>query len=185
MISPERKAEYDKARYQELKEQIRQRQAVYNRENKDKRKSRDSKNADARRQTRRAHYAKNKDRLNLEQSRQKKQLREKSPSFRVACRQRQSISKAVRQSGAVKAGRAVHLLGCSFVQFKEHLEERFLPGMSWDNYGKWQIDHIRPLASFDLTDPEQQAVAFHFSNQQPLWALQNRLKSDRWSIPAE
>ncbi len=48
--------------------------------------------------------------------------------------------------------------------------------MTWDNYGKWQIDHKIPCASFDLTDPEQQKSCFHFSNLQPLWAKDNNSK---------
>jgi hypothetical protein len=53
--------------------------------------------------------------------------------------------------------------------------------MSWQNYGEWHIDHVRPLASFDLSDPAQQRAAFHFSNTQPLWAKENLAKSDRWT----
>ena len=54
--------------------------------------------------------------------------------------------------------------------------------MSWDNYGihGWHIDHIRPCASFDLTDPEQQRQCFHYPNLQPLWAFDNLSKNDGW-----
>lgn len=67
------------------------------------------------------------------------------------------------------------LLGCSSQQLREHLERQFLPGMTWDNYGKhgWHVDHVRPCASFDLTDPEQQHQCFHYTNLQPLWAADN------------
>lgn len=51
--------------------------------------------------------------------------------------------------------------------------------MSWDNYGKWELDHIQPLAKFDLTDPLQFAAAAHFSNYQPLWAKENASKGAR------
>jgi hypothetical protein len=47
--------------------------------------------------------------------------------------------------------------------------------MSWDNWSLkgWHIDHIRPISSFDLSDPAQQKECFHYSNLQPLWAIDN------------
>ena len=61
------------------------------------------------------------------------------------------------------------LLGCSFEYAKSYLEQRFQPGMSWDNYGIWHIDNIKPCAQFDLTRPEEQRTCFHITNLQPLW----------------
>ena len=63
------------------------------------------------------------------------------------------------------------------------LEARFTPGMTWDNYGEWHIDHVRPLASFDLTDVEQCKAACHYSNLQPLRARDNMAKGDRFPFP--
>jgi len=51
--------------------------------------------------------------------------------------------------------------------------------MSWDNHGEWHIDHKQPLASFDLTDPDQFRAAAHYSNMQPLWASENLSKHAR------
>jgi len=53
--------------------------------------------------------------------------------------------------------------------------------MAWNNYGVWgwHIDHIRPISSFDLLDPEQQRAAFSYKNLQPLWASENLAKSDK------
>lgn len=68
------------------------------------------------------------------------------------------------------------LLGCSIEQLKQHLENRFKKGMNWANYGKWEIDHIRPCASFDLSKTEEQLKCFHYSNLRPLWKHENRRK---------
>jgi hypothetical protein len=68
------------------------------------------------------------------------------------------------------------LIGCSLPELRSHLQNQFLPGMSWDNYGEWHIDHIRPCASFDLTKPEQQRECFNYRNLQPLWAVDNLKK---------
>lgn len=81
----------------------------------------------------------------------------------------------------VKAGSAVKDLGCSIEELKAHLEAQFKPGMTWGNwsYEGWHIDHIKPLASFDLTDRKQFLQACHYTNLQPLWAEENMKKGDR------
>jgi hypothetical protein len=75
-----------------------------------------------------------------------------------------------------KAGSAVRDLGCSIDQLKVYLESLFQPGMTWEDRKAWHIDHIIPLASFDLTDREQFLKACHYSNLQPLWARDNLSK---------
>lgn len=48
--------------------------------------------------------------------------------------------------------------------------------MSWNNYGSWHIDHVQPLASFDLEDEDQRRIATNYANLQPLWAADNIAK---------
>lgn len=74
-----------------------------------------------------------------------------------------------------------YIVGCSISELKKHLENQFTKGMTWDNYSLkgWHIDHIKPCASFDLTDIEQQKECFHYTNLQPLWAKDNLIKSDK------
>lgn len=84
-----------------------------------------------------------------------------------------------------RAGSAVRDLGCSIEELRKHLEAQFKPGMTWDNYGRkkgqrcWEIDHIVPLASFDLSDREQLLRAVNWRNLQPLWTDENLRKSGR------
>ncbi len=78
-----------------------------------------------------------------------------------------------------KSASTMELIGCSIDELKQHLESKFTKGMSWDNYGKWHVDHIKPCASFDLSDPDQQRLCFNYKNLQPLWAIDNLIKSDR------
>lgn len=80
-----------------------------------------------------------------------------------------------------KADSAVRLIGCTIRELKNYLEEKFTEGMSWENYGKWHIDHIRPCISFDLTDHEQQRQCFHYTNLQPLWGYENQSKGGVWN----
>jgi hypothetical protein len=78
-----------------------------------------------------------------------------------------------------KTGSAVKDLGCTIAELKQHLESKFQPGMTWDNYGKWHIDHICPLASFNLKDREQLLIVCNYTNLQPLWAKDNIQKRDK------
>lgn len=73
------------------------------------------------------------------------------------------------------------LVGCTGPELRKHLESLFKQGMTWENYGYegWHIDHIKPCSSFDLTDPKEVAICFHYSNLQPLWADENFKKSNR------
>jgi Uri superfamily endonuclease len=87
--------------------------------------------------------------------------------------------RAIRREGSATRV-SQELVGCSLSQLIRHLESKFLPGMAWDNRHQWHVDHIKPLCAFDLTDPEQQALAFHYSNLQPLWAVDNMRKGRRW-----
>lgn len=70
--------------------------------------------------------------------------------------------------------RTTDWLGCSIADLKVHLESKFAPGMTWDNYGDWHIDHIVPLAS--ATDEQETLKLCHYTNLQPLWAKDNLSK---------
>jgi hypothetical protein len=82
-------------------------------------------------------------------------------------------------SSDVKTGSSIDLIGCSIDQFKLYLESQFKSKMTWENWSHsgWHIDHIIPLAKFDLTDPMQQKLAFNYKNTQPLWAKDNLSKN--------
>lgn len=102
--------------------------------------------------------------------------RANDPHANIANRLRCRIRAALHNAVAEKRARSLDLLGCSVDNWKIHLEGLFTDGMSWENQGAWEIDHIRPVSSFDLTDEEEQRAAFHYTNTQPLWAEENRAK---------
>ena len=82
--------------------------------------------------------------------------------------------------GVNKSKSTIKLLGCSPEELWKHLESKFQPGMTRENHGKWHIDHIRPCSSFDLTDATQQSKCFHYTNLQPLWAVDNLKKGAKY-----
>lgn len=87
---------------------------------------------------------------------------------------RHRLRKAV--IGEFRAGSAVRDLGMPVGEFRAYIEKKFTEGMSWENYGEWHLDHIKPLKLFDLSEPNQFKLACHYSNIQPLWAKDNLSK---------
>ena len=73
-------------------------------------------------------------------------------------------------------------LKCNIQAFREHITAQFSDGMSWENYGKWEIDHIIPI-NYNNPSPEEILERLHYSNTQPLWAKDNAAKGDRL-VPA-
>lgn len=118
-----------------------------------------------------------------------RQRRVSDPNFRFRKNLRERIRVAL--SGECKAARTLELIGCSFEALRGHLEKqfqkgksiegKFYPDMTWENRGTvWHVDHIKPCASFDLADPVQQKLCFHYSNLQPLFAPENLSKGDKF-----
>ncbi len=103
-----------------------------------------------------------------------------SPVYRVRILLRNRHRRAVKMRG-ISGKRAFDLLGCTIRQYVLYIESKFYLGMSWGNMGlcpgSWQIDHIIPVAMFDLTDPKQQRKCFHYTNMQPLWWKDHQTKT--------
>ena len=81
---------------------------------------------------------------------------------------RRILYRTLDRFGKSKSGSTMDNLGYSADDLKTHLESLFTDGMSWDNYGEWHIDHIKPLSSFDRNTPP--SIVNSLSNLQPLWA---------------
>jgi len=69
-------------------------------------------------------------------------------------------------------------LGCTIEEFMAHIEGEFKEGMTWQNFGEWHIDHIKPLSVKGLTE-EEIIERFEFTNTQPLWAADNIRKHNK------
>jgi hypothetical protein len=97
---------------------------------------------------------------------------------------RSAVSMAFKRIGQNKPTDTITLLGCTWEEAKAHIESLFQEGMTWENHGrgdgKWQIDHIRPVASFKGASEEELKQMNHISNLQPLWSADNIRKGDKW-----
>lgn len=82
--------------------------------------------------------------------------------------------------GLTKCKSSKKLLGCTIEELKTYLSNLFIDDMSFNNYGEWHIDHIKPCSLFDLSKPEEQEKCFHYTNLQPLWAKDNLIKSAKY-----
>ena len=67
--------------------------------------------------------------------------------FRLSSNYRNRTSSAFRLGGYQKGTKTEKMLGINFNSLKKYLENQFVEGMSWNNYGKWHIDHIVPVSS--------------------------------------
>lgn len=102
-------------------------------------------------------------------------------NFKIRANLRSRMLSAVKADGTIKSAKTEELLGCPVTEFIGHLESLFKPEMTWENHGLvWHIDHVRPCASFDLTDPEQQKACFNWTNQQPLFKEDNLRKAAKY-----
>lgn len=98
------------------------------------------------------------------------------PKMRLESSIRAGVQKCLR--GERKSARTFALLGYSRQELAEHLERQFAPGMTWENYGQWHVDHIVPLSSFNYAGPDDPAFrqAWCLTNLRPLWAADNLKK---------
>jgi len=143
-----------------------------------------------------AYYQRNKDRQR-EYGRKwiAENLDKHRTSVREAMRRKRSTAKGRLENNVSRAlNRALRgkkngepsfaLLGFAVEELMTHLERQFQRGMTWENYGKWHVDHIRPLASFTYSDPSDPDFkrAWALTNLRPLWATENISKGARVSL---
>ena len=160
--------------YQENKEKFSKRAKIYHAKNAERQKIKAKEwlknNREKRRIYCRAYYAENKHKIN-------------TPELRF----RRSLGKALWK--AIKKNKKTSILnyiGTSLEELRKYFASKFYfvkevnQMMTWENYGTlWHIDHVVPLAFFNLLDEKQIYKAFHFTNLQPLWASENLSKNSK------
>ena len=106
-----------------------------------------------------------------------KKRRKEDEAYRIMNNLRTRIYNVLKQK---KTDRSDKLIGCNKTQLQQWISSQFYDNLSWDNYAEvWQIDHVIPIAFFDLTDKKQQLLAFNWSNLRPLYSEENGNKKDK------
>ena len=102
------------------------------------------------------------------------------PLYKLTNNIRISIRKSFKRNGYTKKSKTYEILGCTFEEFKQHIESLFEPWMNWNNHGLynsqpnygWDIDHKIPSSS--ALNEEEVIVLNHYTNLQPLCSHYNR-----------
>ncbi len=102
------------------------------------------------------------------------------PVYIITLRLRDLIRKSIHLRGFRKESPTHKILGCNYDQLRQHIQSQFKDGMSWERFGEIHIDHITPMALAKTIDA---AIRLnHYSNLQPLWAVDNLKKGARHTV---
>jgi len=99
--------------------------------------------------------------------------------FRLKDNVKVLIYGAFLKKGYKKNTKTAKILGCSFKELEQHIENQFTKDMTWEDIGNWHIDHIIPVAS--AINEEEVFKLNHYSNLQPMWGKENIQKSDNYN----
>jgi adenylate kinase family enzyme len=103
--------------------------------------------------------------------------------FKLRCFVMSAINKKItKYSVHQQDSMILNNLGYSVEQLRQHLEYRFKEGMTWENYGQWQIDHVKPESwfSYSSSQDDQFKQCWSLDNLQPMWASENLDKSNKY-----
>ena len=154
--------ERKKAYYLSNKEEIEKKQKEYR-----------LKNSDKILDQKKEYYQNNKESRNVYQ----KNRRLNDPLYKLRSSIASLILISIKKIGYSKNSKTYEILGCTFEEFKSHLESQFTEGMTWENQGKWHMDHIYPVS---LAIDEDHLIRLnHYTNFQPLWAIDNLKKGNK------
>jgi hypothetical protein len=106
-----------------------------------------------------------------------KNKRKTDPIYKAKCNIRRRLALSLKKKFWLKRSKFAEYIGCTQNELKVHLERQFTDGMTWENQGKWHIDHIIPISS--AKTEEEMYKLCHYTNLQPLWAIDNIKKSNK------
>ena len=124
---------------------------------------------------------KNIDKIRLVKRTYEKNRKHNDPIYKLINNFRTAIYQVLKESNVQKNGHYFEILKYSPDELITHLEEQFTGEMSWDNYGIWHVDHIRPISSFNIQEIGDESFmgCWSLKNLQPLWGDENIRKSNK------
>ena len=126
----------------------------------------------------------NTEKIRIKNAEYRKQRKLNDPQYNFSESIRKGILNSFKKHSYKKTSKTHEILGCSFEEFKNHIESQFEDWMNWDNRGlateyktKWVIDHIIPL---DTAKTKEDLIKLnHYTNLRPLCSKENRDKSNK------
>lgn len=183
--NPENKKTHNKKRYENNKEKLK----LQNKENKNKNfnnKKYREKNKEKINENQKIYALNNKEKINAYKREYEKNRMKIDPLFKLTKNIRNLIGTSIKRQGFAKNSKTIIILGCSFEIFKNYLESKFEPWMTWENKGNyngelnygWDVDHIIPIST---AITEEDVIRLnHYTNLQPLCSKINRdIKKDK------
>jgi hypothetical protein len=123
----------------------------------------------------------NKDKLNKKKRVYEKNKKDLDPKYKLSSYTRTAIYTCLKERNIKKYSKTFNLLPYTLEELMAHLEKQFSNGMSWDNYGEWHVDHIKPISSFNIKEEgdNQFLQCWSLKNLRPLWGEENISKGNK------
>ena len=129
------------------------------------------------RKTNKIYKENNKEKVNKIARLYNRRKRDEDVLFKLKQNLRVRIKEYMKTKNITSKNKTFDFVGCEPKMLIKYIEEQFNNGLSWENYGEWHIDHIIPLSSAQ-TEEELYKLC-HFTNLQPMWALDNIKKGSK------
>ncbi len=163
----DKKISYQKDYAQDNKEHIKEYLKVYRQSN-----------SEILKVKRKEYNKKNSEQINLSRRKRYKERYQTDLNFKLKLIHRNILKRTLND---IKVKRTSELLGYTSEELRFYLESKFIEDMSWENYGEWEIDHIKPITAFDLINTPANIVSA-LLNLQPLWKIDNIKKGNNYDI---
>jgi len=124
---------------------------------------------------------KNSDRIRIVKRTYEKTRKHNDPIYKLISNFRTAIYQVLKENNVEKNGHYFEVLKYTPEELITHLENQFKDGMTWDNYGEWHVDHLRPISLHNIQEigDEEFMKCWSLSNLQPMWGEENIRKSNK------